>query len=167
MIISALVNVGPIDSLSYQYNSKVVLDNLILYFDRVYLISSSRKTQSLPITSNKIIFISNEGSWFKLDKNKELFTLNKLVDNINKLSRMSKQDNVDFALNMSINQYISDNNFKHLVKYCEILKKDNKPFGYLYKAYQILDRVTYPCVRLPWVLNMEYVENISFAPDAI
>lgn len=170
MSISALVAVGPINRLSYQYNSKLVLENFVHYFDRVYVISSSRETSSLPISSNKIIFISDETSWFCCDEDgKEVLDMEKISNNGSRIMELSHEKGDDVAIGLCINQYIDHVNADKMRNYCDLIKKNNQPFGYLYKAYQIRDSITFPDTRLPWVINLKHKEfkNIRFAADSI
>ena len=164
--IGAIVPVGEIDNMGYQYNVETVLNNLIDNFDFIVVVSSSRKTVRLPVEHHKIKLYSSSEFWSKLDLNgNESFDFN----NTNTSRMLSELTALgfDFAVNISINQYIDPDKMIGLNKYCYWLKRENKKFGWLYKSCQVGEFVTYPYARLPWVINLKFSEEISFCPDAI
>lgn len=168
--ITALVCVGPLNRLSYQYNAKIVLENFAEFFDRVYVVSSSRETRSLPVVSSKIALISDAETWFPVDDHgAEIYNAVTLNRGLNKILNIAIKEGTDFAICMCVNQYIDSENSKRMRDYCGRLHAEGRPFGYLYKAYQILDKITYPDVRLPWVVNARLCKDnqISFAADSI
>lgn len=170
MILSAVVLVGPIQRLGYQYHAQLTLENFVTYFDKVYVISSSRETRQLPVQSDKIRFVSDERSWFELDaEGREAFDFHKLVENWMRMIRKAAEAGDDFILNIDINEYIDAENFQKLLAYCQQLQDENEPYGYRYRAYQILDQITYPNVRKPWLLNLKHADfpQIQMYPDAI
>ncbi len=157
MKLSALVSVGPIQRMSYQYNAKLALENYATYFDNIYVVSSSRETQSLPIESNKILFFSDENYWMPLKADgKEGMNFNQFWVNTDRIHKLAQENGDDFLMYVDINQYIDEENANKLREYCRRLKKRNKPFGYKYKAFQIIDKITYPDKRHPWLLNVNH-----------
>lgn len=159
MIVSAIVTVGPLGSLSYQYNSRLVLENLVRYFDKVYVISSSRLTVKLPVSCPKIVFISDDTSWVDVDsEDNEIVCIDKLCKNAQRMWELSYENGDDFLVHMCINQYIDEKNAEKMRRYCEWIIQINRPFGYIYKAYQIIDQITFPDSRLPWVINLKHHE---------
>lgn len=166
--IAALVPIGPLNRFSYQYNSKLVLENLCLSFDKVYVISSSRENKRLPVDSDKISFISDSSSWFEIgDDNKELFSFEKLNENLISVAGQAKHSGYEFGLHIHINQYIDEKNCLRLKDYCRTIYEGDKAFGYVYKAYQIRDKITYPDTRLPWLINLKHLSGVRFDCDSI
>ena len=165
IVLAAIVAVGPMDSMGYQYNSLLVLNNLTHYFDYVLVGSNTRRTKKLGIDHPKIKFFSNEEYWDPIINGVEKLNIkNKVTTKLLGEARLLK---VDFVVNVCINQYIDDINYVNLKNYCSVLLQRNIPWGWLYKSYQIGMDVTYPNIRLPWIINVKYSENMEFQPDSL
>jgi hypothetical protein len=170
MRISGIVIVGPIQRLSYQYNAGLVLENHCQHFDHVYVISSSRETQDLPVRSSKLTFVSEPSTWFQLnDQGEEIFALDQLVANANRMKELATRQGDDFAILIDINQYIAPRNRAGLGTYCAALASEGSAWGYRYRAFQIRDHITYSDMRHPWLFNLRHPDasRVRFAVDAV
>ncbi len=165
MKLAAIVPVGPLDSMGYQYNSELVLRNLCHYFDYVLVASNTRRTKKIDIQDPKIKFFSSEDYWDPLINGVEKLNIENEVTT--KLLAEARKLDADFVVNVSINQYIDGLNFDRLKLYCEELLQNNTPWGWLYKAYQVEMEVTYPSIKLPWVLSVRDSGDMRFIPDGL
>jgi len=171
MKIGVYIPVGPLTSLSYQYNYETVLKCLSSTFKHVVLVSSSRKTTAETISHlelNNINVISNELTWGNLDENGvEIanFTKNNIKYNFAK-SYLIKEG-CDIFLHGDINMYITNEQYSKLEIYCESILKNNELIGWRYRSLQILDKFTVPNMRHPWIHNLNHPDSskLSLKPD--
>jgi hypothetical protein len=168
MKIGIILPIFSIDSLGYQYNAKLTIENLASFSDRLYIKSNGILTpelKKLNIFSNISIianketqsFDENGNITFDLKKNKEanFYVLNKM-----------RKEGMDIAIMVHINQYIPNNSKKNIQNICAKLLKSNKKYAWLYKRYQIANKLTYPDTRLPWIINLHH-QDLSIAPDSL
>lgn len=163
--ISAVVTVGRDDSMGYQYNFYAILQHLSKIFDKVIIVSSTRKKFKLNECEN-IILISDERSWFPLTENGETFQFGKLFDNT-MLGLREASKHTKAALLLSINQYLPKKQKTKIYKSAEYLINSNKPWAWVHKSYQILDKITYPSNRVPYLINLGMLDQVTMAPDSI
>lgn len=163
--IAAVVPIGPIDRMGYQYNYELCLRNLAKNFDFVYLISN--KSQDIKTFGLKnVVVIMNENTLFKIHNNVEIFDMQQIFDNVHIAMNQAKKDGNHYAVQLSINNYV-ENGFRSAIL-TEIKKKlTNKAWGWLYKAYQVRDEITEPSVRVPYIINLKYLSDITFKADSI
>jgi hypothetical protein len=153
MKIAALVPIGPLDRFGYQYTAALALKNHADFFDRVYVIGSSRQVAALPVS--KLVFISDEASLFELDRDgNEILDFPKINLNVNRVKELAKRDGFDLAVEIHINQYVSESNFQGFRDHCRKVLDEKKPFGWVYKSYQYFDKLYYPSHRVPWIANL-------------
>lgn len=163
--ISAVLTVGTDESMGYQYNFYNVIEQLSKIFDCVILVSSTRKSFNLSNYEN-VILLSNEKSWFSLRDGVEEFQFGKLFDNT-MLGLHEASRHAEVAILLSINQYLPESQKNNLNKAAKLLVKERRPWAWMYKSYQILDRLTYPSNRLPYLINLNMISEIEMAPDSL
>jgi len=159
-----------ITDFGYQYNADISFRSLSKFADKVYcrlnspindeLLTFKKKYRNIILISNKYTqSIDNNGNLiYNLDKNQ--------IGNRYVLDQMRK-DGIDLALNIHINQYIPEHAFESLRKQCQNILIENKPYGWLYKRYQLKDKLFHADVRLPWILNLQYKKPLFYSPDSI
>ena len=169
MRIASLLPIGPLDRFGYQHAADVVIRNHCDFFDKVYVIASSRMVASLPYASPKIVFVQDDRSLFALDpRGNEMLDFPKLNENVNRVKDMALADGCELAAEIHINQYVPARNFGSLRAHCQAILDAGKPYGLLYKAYQYHDRVYFPSHRLPWIVNLrDHGPRLAFESDSL
>ena len=170
MKISCILPIGPLWRMSYQYNCIMAIENAVQYYDHVYILSSSRETRELPVSSPKITFVSDETTWWPLDEEGREHV--RMTDDFSYMDRgiASARDNGDaFLLLIELNQYIDAENAERLRAYCARLQRASLPFGHRYKAFQMKEYISYPNMRTPWLFNLQHPlsKTMRLKPDAI
>ena len=172
MKICAAIPVGPIDRMGYQYLTKYLISNNALLFDKLYLYSSTREITANDFKLKNVEVISDARTWDILSEDgSECFDMRVNREKRRSASayviRKAATDGFDVLMNLSVNQYIDEYNYKNLVDYSRKIISKNKPFGYLWKSYQYRDLICYADKKLPWLINLKYSKNLSFVPDGI
>ena len=171
MRIGILCSVGPLDRYGYQYNYFTVVENLSSFAERVYLSSSTRNrtnVDSLLTRFPNVEYISNENTWLDVDSSgKELFSSRKLESIAEFSLEQMKQDGIDCAIVIHINQYIQDRAREPLKQLCRDMLKAGRPFEWLYKRYQLGNRLFHTDTRVPWILNLQVDNPFVIRADSI
>jgi hypothetical protein len=91
MKIAIYCPLAPLDRYGYQYNYMATIGSFCSLADRVYAVSTSRNSSNIDKVlsiSNKIVNVSDERTWFRLDENgDEVFDVYKAGDEITSPSR--------------------------------------------------------------------------------
>ena len=171
MRIGILCPVGPLDRYGYQYNYCTVVENLSSFAERVYLFSSTRNrtnVDSLLARFPNVEYVSNENTWLDVDSSgKELFSIKKLESKTKSILEWMKQDGMDCALDICINQYIPDRAREPLRQVCKDMLETGRPFEWLYKRYQLGNRLFHADTRVPWILNLQIDNPFVIRADSI
>jgi len=157
---AAVVSVGPIDSCGYQYFSKIILTNFCNLFDKVYVISSTKKTRKLPIKRKNLELFSNIKTWI----DGPFLWVNNITPFINKYL---KRDKIDFIILIHINQDINFDNMEKIRRHLLYLKTNNIPWDWIYKKYQTHDCLYHASSMLPWIINVKFIDAFEIIPDGI
>lgn len=169
--IASLVFVGPFDRYGYQYIYKTVLANLYAFSTRVYICSSSRNrigVDDILAQFPDLEYISDVTTWLPVDEQgNEVFRLEKLVANCNKVLDMARSDGFDCAAIFAINQYLPEYNQSHFLTECERMLTEGEPFCWMYKRIQLANRLLETDRRLPWIINLHYPDPVLIEADAI
>ena len=171
MKLAIICPVGPLDRYGYQHNHTIVLENLSRFATRVYLCSTTRNRihiGDLLSRFSNVQYLANEHTWFDLDSNgDEVFRIGRLEEAINACLERCKQDGMDCAVQIHINQYVQDPNRDHLRRVCQDMLDRASPFEWLYKKYQIADRLFHTDTRVPWILNLQIDNPYVIRADSI
>lgn len=172
MKIAIYCPVGPLDQFGYQYNHKVTVESFCALADKVYLVSTSRSAYGLADLSKlseKIILLSNEETWFGLDdKGSEVFDAWKPCGpNANIATVQARAAGMDCIIVMHINQYIPLQAVPEIKKVCAEMLAGSQPYAWLYRRYQLADRLFHTDVRMPWILNLRLQPTYEFGIDSI
>ena len=171
MRIAVICPVGPLDRFGYQYNHELIVQNLCIFSDRVYLFSSSRnrsRVDSLLDRFANLTYLSDERTWFSLDAHqREVFDLLAVERNQNLALACCREDDIDCAIVVHINQYVQAANMPRLRQVCQDMLADAQPWAWLYRKYQLRDRLFHTSVRLPWILNLRADQAFQIATDSI
>jgi hypothetical protein len=165
--IAVVFPIGSIEKFGYQYQTKNILNILSDSFDKVIIASTTRETKKLPVEKENIELITDETLMFQLDNNKEIFSIYTLYNAEKKCMDVAKKQGFDFVVRMSINMYIDKCNEIKMRKYCEKLKKEDKPYGFSAKAFQLKDLICYPNTLLPIVINLKHLDQFKFDIDVL
>lgn len=166
--IAVNVPIGSLQKYGYQYQYDLVIDNLSICFDKVYISTTTRENLDLDLTKySNVELVVNENSLFKLKNNKEVFDLQKLYHTLEISKKMSKEDGMDFLVQMAINTYITPNEAVKMRMYCDSLFSENKPFGYYGKCFQIYNKVYFANTVQANVINLKYSDDLYWTVDAL
>lgn len=172
MKIAIYCPLGPLDQFGYKYNYKVTVESFCFLADRVYLVSTSRSAygfESLRAISNKISLISDERTWFqKGDQGQEIFDAWKPCGpNANIGVAQARAEGADCIITMHINQYVPVHAVDKIKKDCADMLENACPYAWLYRRYQLADRLFHADARLPWILNLQLSPSFEFGIDSI
>lgn len=172
MKIAIYCPLGPLDRFGYQYNHKVTVESFCTLADRVYLVSTTRSSygfENLQKISEKIVLISNEQTWFQAnDQGEEIFDAWKPCGpNANIAVSRARVEGMDCILNMHINQYIPVLALDKIKQDCDEMLRDSHAYSWLYRRYQLVDRLFHADIRLPWILNLKLPAAFEFGIDSI
>lgn len=168
MKIGIILPIGDLGSFGYQYYPYNIVKNHLEFADTVAIISSTSKNpRKLPIRSSKIIYHSSPQSWFTRIRGREVFSYNTLNKNVNLGLDLLKENKCDIVLEIHINQYIPENSKVTLRNYLKEILDTKKPYGWLYKKYQLGEKVFNADIRLPWIINLQTSHTFRFSVDSI
>lgn len=172
MKIAIYCPLGPLDRFGYQYNHKLTVESFCALADRVYLVSTSRSVygfEDLRAISDKVILLSNEQTWFQLgDQEQEVFDAWKPCGpNANIATAQARADGMDCIITMHINQYVPTQAVDEIKKDCTDMLENAQPYAWLYRRYQLADRLFHTDARLPWILNLRLPSSFEFGIDSI
>lgn len=172
MKIAIYCPLGPLDRFGYQYNHRITVASFCSLADRVYLVSTSRSAHgfdNLRSMSDKIIVISDERTWFKLDGHgQEVFDPWKPCrPNANIAISQAREEGMDCIVNLHINQYVPSYAVELIKDDCRKMLETKNSYAWLYRRYQLANRLFHTDVRLPWVLNLRTPESFEFDIDSI
>lgn len=168
MKVGIIVPVGDLKRFGYKHIYKCTLPTLNDFADKLVIISSSRHTTGEDFRFlDKHMYISDESTWFKKDGNSEVFDFTTINNNVNRAAAELKRIGLDIAMEVHINQYIPKNSFESLKKYLKEVIQLDKPYGWLYKKYQLENYLFYPDTAVPWILNLKYQYSYRFSSDSI
>lgn len=171
MRIGILCPVGPLDRYGYQYNYLVVIESLARFAMRVYLYSTTRNRANVDKILTRfpnVEYISDETTWFDLDKNgNEVFSMGKCERNNDLILRCCQDDGMDCAIHVHINQYIQQRAISSLEQVCRQMLESGRAFEWLYKKYQLGGRLFHADTRVPWILNLQIDNPFLIRADSI
>lgn len=172
MKIAIYCPLGPLDQFGYQYNHKVTVESFCALADRVYLVSTSRSSygfEDLLKISEKIVLTSNKQTWFQMDEQgQEIFDAWKPCGpNANIAVSQARVEGMDCMVNMHINQYIPLHALNKIKRDCDEMLRDSRAYSWLYRRYQLADRLFHADIRLPWILNLKLPTTFEFDIDSI
>jgi len=166
--IASCIPIGALDKYGYQYTWKEALANQANTFDKVYLYTTTRDNIDLTLDFDNVELIIDDGVLLDVDENgNETFSIYKIYNAYNLSLQKARLDGFDFVLCSAINSYIDDENSKNMREYFRILKLNNEPFGYFAKAFQLYDKVCYPNSLLPFVVNLDFINDIKLDVDVL
>ncbi|MBK7455276.1 MAG: hypothetical protein IPJ46_16615 [Anaerolineales bacterium] len=172
MKIAIYCPLGPLDQFGYQYNHKVTVESFCSLADRVYLVSTSRSAYGfagLSALSDKISLLSDERTWFQVgDQGQEVFDAWKPCGpNANIAVAQARAEGLDCIITMHVNQYVPAQAVNEIKKDCADMLEEARPYTWLYRRYQLADRLFHTDVRLPWILNLRLPPSFEFGIDSI
>lgn len=172
MKIAIYCPLAPLDRFGYQYNHMITIGSFCSLADRIYLVSTSRNSHQIDKVlsiSNKIVNVSDERTWFQLDENgDEVFDVYKAGDEITSLiTRQAKADGMDCIINLHVNQYVPLSAINAIKNDCKDLIENGRPFGWLYRRYQLADRLFHTDTRLPWIINLQLSPSFVYSIESI
>jgi hypothetical protein len=170
MKIAIYCPLGPLDQFGYQYNHKVTMESFLSLADRVYLVSTSRSVygfEDLLAMSNKIVLLSDERTWFQVDdQGREVFDAWKPCGP-NVATAQARAEGMDCIITMHINQYVPVHAVDEIKKDCADMLENERSYAWLYRRYQLANRLFHSDVRLPWILNLRLPPSFEFGIDSI
>ena len=146
----------------------VSIENLSSFADKLYIKCNGEltsKLKELNTFSNISVYANKETQSFDIDGN-IIFDGEKNKKANNYILNTMRREGMDIAMNIHVNQYIPDNSKKNIQNICLQLLKSNKKYAWLYKRYQMADKLTYPDTRLPWIINLHH-QDLKMAPDSL
>lgn len=172
MKIAVYCPLAPLDRFGYQYNHLLTIGSFCALADRVYLVSTSRNSSNIDNVlsiSDKLVNISDERTWFQLDENGgEVFDVYKAGDEITSLiTQQAKAEGMDCIINLHVNQYVPLNAVSLLKNDCMELIENGRPYGWLYRRYQLADKLFHTDTRLPWIVNLQLSPSFVYSIDSI
>lgn len=172
MKIAIYCPLGPLDRFGYQYNHKATVASFCSLAESVYLVSTSRSSygfDALRGMSDKIVLLSDERTWFEVDEHgQEVFDPWKPCrPNANIATSQARAEDMDCIVNLHINQYIPAHAVALIKKDCQDMLEKGTPYTWLYRRYQLADRLFHTDVRLPWILNLRLTPAFVFDIDSI
>ena len=163
--------VGPLDRYGYQHIYLPVVENLSAFATRIYMCSTTRNranVDSLLARFPKVEYISSEDTWFDMDSDgNEVFSNKKGEENVNLTLERMRQDGMDCGINICINQYVPERAREPLRQACKDILEAGRPFEWLYKRYQLGNRLFHTDTRLPWILNLQIDNPFVIRADSI
>jgi hypothetical protein len=166
--IAALVPIGPLNRMGYQYYWKDIIENHANVFDKVYVCTNLYENIDLKFDYDNVELVYHKD--LLLEKNstgKEEYSQIKVKQAVEAGVEKIRKDGLDFVVMIMINSYLDDENAVKMRKYLKRLKKEKKPFGVYTNAFQIYDKVFYPREIMPYILNLKSLEKKEFSTDKI
>ncbi|MFB0979581.1 MAG: hypothetical protein QMC62_01525 [Alteromonadaceae bacterium] len=166
--VACCIPIGALDRYGYQYIWKEALANHSQAFDKVYLYTTTRANVDLNIEFDNVEFIIDDEVLLDIDENElETFSIYKIYNAYNLSVERAKNDGIDFVVCSAINSYLDDDNSLNMRIYLNKLKANNQPFGYFAKAFQLYDKICYPNSLLPFIINVDFINDITLDVDVL
>jgi len=163
--IAAMLQVGPLDSMGYQYNHDITIECLHAFFDKVYIASSTPKLTELPehLQYDNVELLSTPSTWLQHNTDGlPIFNLTKPIPGLNHVLKKAIKDGYcDLALKVELFQYIDQKNFAALRAYCDQIIESDHLFGYRYKALQTRQYIAHPTMCHPALFNLRHDRILS------
>ncbi len=171
MRIAVLCPIGPLDHFGYQYNYMITVRSYAEFADRVYMYSSSRNRANVDrilAAFPNVTYISDERTWFSLDEyDHEIFRVTDFERNNDIALARAKADGMDCAVHIHVNQYIEHKNGQALKKIIKSMLEKRHLFEWVYRRYQLANKLFDADVRHPWLLNLTIDNPFFIRADAI
>ena len=171
MKIGILCPIGPLDRFGYQYNTQPVLRSLTTFGTKVYLCSSTRNRAQIDTileTFPNVEYIAGPETWFPQDEHgDEVHAIFQITRNVTRMMEHARRDSMDVGISIHISQYVQDRAMEPLCAVAQRMLDDGRPYDWLYKKYQLHDRLFHADVRVPWILNLRIDNPFTFSPDSL
>jgi hypothetical protein len=158
------------DRFGYQYNYKIVLNNLSAFADNVYCVFNGPIEGEAKILESKypnVKFIFNELTHTADDEGNLIFDIPKQIEAGRFCIETMINDGVDIAISLHINQYIPESSWRPLREYCSELLNKKRRYGWIHKRYQCINKLFDADIMVPWILNLNPYSGYYFSPDSI
>ncbi len=166
--VAILLPIGRLDRFGYQHLYRLILQNHCEFADKVFLLASTRfVSPDLFREYRNAELVSLEVALPDLIDGREAMNLSKFSDGFDQCQLMIKNQGYDVCLNIHINQYVPRRAFEPLRAICNNLVKNDQPYAWLYKRYQLRDLLFDADCRLPWIVNLHGHESYRFGADSI
>jgi len=171
MKIGIVLPVGRLDKYGYQYFYQDVIENLYSFTNHLYILSVSKYNKMIEEVIKfypNINFYNHADYQLLSDENdNEVFDIKKLILRTNIGIQQCQEVGLDCCIIIHINQYIPSFSRDGLLKYCEYIMENNLEFGWLYKRYQVADKLFHADTRVPWIINLKVNTQYRFQSDSI
>lgn len=168
MKLGLILPIGNLKQFGYHHHFLTILDRWVSVADHLYIISSTEeKIEELLHKYGNVTYICDKESCFERINNKELFSFDKLNNNVNRCLDLAKLEGCDAVVQIHINQYLPNDNEINFKTNIEKMVNANKPYEWLYKSYQLRDILFMPDRRVPWIINLKSEEKFRFSCDSI
>jgi hypothetical protein len=74
---------------------------------------------------------------------------------------------MDCIINLHVNQYIPLNAVNAIKNDCQDLIANGRPYEWLYRRYQLADKLFHTDTRLPWIINLQVSPSFVYSIDSI
>jgi len=169
--IGILCPIGPLDRFGYQFNTMPVLRSLATFGTTVYLVSSTRnraQIDAILAAFPNVKYIAGPETWFAQDEQgEEVHDIFRITGNVTLAMQQAQRDGMDVGVSIHISQYVQDHVMAPLREVCARMLADGQPYAWLYKKYQLYDRLFHADYRLPWILNLRIDNPYFISPDSI
>ena len=166
--IASCIPIGALDKFGYQYIWRESIAIQARAFDKVYLYSTTRDNIDIELNIENVELVIDDDALLEHDESgNEVFSIYKIYNAYNNCLCKAKNDGMDFVLCSAINFYIDDINSVNMRKYLKGIKKNQKPFGYFAKAFQLYNKVCYPNSLIPLIANLDFINDIKIDIDVM
>lgn len=159
MKIAAIIPVGPIDCMGYQYHEEFTVNRFIKQFNHVYIASS---VTVYPVKYDKV-----QCSLIQpLEYNNE-YSIKIIRDVLNRAIKKAIEDEIDFILLLMVNNYITDYSHNLMTDYIKKLKIKNLDLGFYHNRRQFEKIICKRSELMPYIINLTKKNDIQIIPDGV
>lgn len=166
--VAAVIPIGPLDSMGYQYHWKLSVRVFSSVFDKVLLVTTTSLNKNLYFERDNVELLCYDEALFDLDENGcEVFDIWKIYKALQIGARKAKDEGFDFAFVGSINMVVSLAERSTLYSYLEGLKQSKSRIGWSRRSF-VLGRLRFAeNAIIPNIYNLEFLDRVNWDIDSM
>ena len=158
MKLAVVCPIGPLDQFGYQYTYSVALESFSLFAEAIYLVASTRSNahvEEIRQRFPKVIFISNDQTWYKLDEaGQEVFDIYQWDRNLETGINHAHREAMDAAVVLPINSYVPEAAIPLIEGRIKRMIQEERPYEWVYRRIQLGSKLFVPDAGVPNIINL-------------
>ncbi|TFH72271.1 hypothetical protein E3V39_11800 [Gammaproteobacteria bacterium LSUCC0112] len=164
----AIIPIGPLDKMGYQYHWKLAVYSFAQVFDKVFLVTTTAENIGLALDFDNVeVVVEPTAIFAQNNEGDEIFDVWKIYNAIGFGALMAKDYGYDFAFVGSINSVIAIEDRAVLYDYLEYLAKKRCAIGWSRRSFVLGNVVFNENAIIPNIYNLNYINKMKLGIDCI